>query len=159
MRRKLNRNEIRKLTASINWDEQPLGRISDAKIAKKLGIHNDDIVRYRRKKRGITPQNEHAQLCIRGMARSASIDWDNQPFGRVSDGELAKLLGCQRATVMRHREKRGIEPYEKSMKRIERFIVNVDEQTYDALFKVVRKNKTTVSTYVWKLLRETFNIK
>jgi hypothetical protein len=36
------------------------------------------------------------------------IDWDAVPLGEVSDGEIARQLGCCRATVMRARQQRGI---------------------------------------------------
>lgn len=158
MQKKLTRSEARKRLASIDWDNLPFGHVSDAELARRLKIDDKSLIRYRRNKRGIAPQTEHAQACIKGMVLCASIDWDSQPLGRVSDGELAKTLGCQRATVMRHREKRGIEPFDRNMKRIERFVVKVDEGVYDIIFKNARKKKMPISTYVWKFLRENLKL-
>ncbi len=37
-----------------------------------------------------------------------NIDWSVQPFGQISDHELARRLGVSRATIARHREEAGI---------------------------------------------------
>lgn len=39
------------------------------------------------------------------------IDWDVQPLGQVSDRKLAKVLGCNKESVRRQRERRGIAPF------------------------------------------------
>ena len=48
-------------------------------------------------------------LLARRLAYRPQIDWDAQPLGKVSDRELAKLLGCQTKSVKRARVVRGIE--------------------------------------------------
>lgn len=92
---------------NINWDEQPLGKISDEELAKNLGISKNTVLRQR-KKRGVVPFGKpHIK---------ANVDWDAQPLGEVPDAVLAQRLGLvevygeynARAIIGRHRRKRGI---------------------------------------------------
>lgn len=43
--------------------------------------------------------------------RPRKYDWDAQPFGKVSDNEIARRLGCSSSLVIYHRKKRGIAPF------------------------------------------------
>lgn len=39
-------------------------------------------------------------------------DWDKQPLGEMPDADIARAVGVDRSTVMRHRTRRGIPPFE-----------------------------------------------
>lgn len=81
----------------INWEEQPLGQVSDKEIAEKLGV-NPESVRLARKKRGIP--------CIPG--RGKQVDWDKEPLGIIPDTEIAKKLGITVSSVRSARATRNI---------------------------------------------------
>ena len=84
---------------TINWEQQPLGEISDYKLAKQLGV-SQSLVRRKRAAMNIAP------YLVRGH-----IDWDAQPLGEMSDYELADLLGVSHTTVQNQRRKRKIPPF------------------------------------------------
>lgn len=84
---------------SIDWDEQPLGKISDRELAKKLNA-SPSTVRNQRTKRGIPPSNDD------GAAKG--INWDEQPLGEIPDDELAEQLGVATVSVSQARRRRGI---------------------------------------------------
>jgi hypothetical protein len=44
----------------------------------------------------------------------ASISWDDWPLGKLSDTEIARLIGVTRPTVARERERRGISAYQRT---------------------------------------------
>ena len=81
-------------TRRIDWDAQPLGKLSDPELAKKLGVTPSAVCRARQR-RGIS-------------AKFVSIDWDAQPLGKLSDPELAKKLGVTPPAVRKARLRRGI---------------------------------------------------
>ncbi len=43
--------------------------------------------------------------------RSATVDWDSLPLGKVSDVEISRRTGCVRSTVRNARRDRGIPPF------------------------------------------------
>lgn len=87
----------------IAWDEQPLGQVSDATIARALGV-SPNTVRKRRDERGIPPVNDQSEA----RARAASIEWDTVGLGERTDYAIAQDVGVSATTVYRHRLQRGI---------------------------------------------------
>lgn len=86
----------------IDWDTQPLGIMSDGKIARMLGVNRRSVFTAR-VRRGIPVCLEH-----RG-SKPLKIDWDAQPLGQVPDLALARTLGCAVSTVAHQRRQRGID--------------------------------------------------
>ena len=82
----------------INWDDQPLGEISDPDLSNILGV-SIESVRYNRRKRGI---RAHPNRVYK------NIDWECQPLGKISDTELSEILECHPSLVARARIKRKI---------------------------------------------------
>lgn len=78
----------------INWDQQPLGKMSDRKLAEKLGVGRTSVS-CQRKSRGLP--------FVKG-----GIDWDQQPLGCVPDSELARDLGVSHHLVYGARRRRGV---------------------------------------------------
>lgn len=78
-----------------------LGQVSDASIAKKLGVSHTWVARERRR-RGIAPYQSKKK-----------VDWDKWIgfLGKKSDECLARLIGCDRSTVGEKRKSLGIPPY------------------------------------------------
>ena len=85
---------------NINWDELPLGKMPDAKIAKKLGIYPSTVA-TERKKRNIPSH------------RKSKFNLDDQPLGMVPDVEIARKLGINKETVARFRKRKGIPVFKK----------------------------------------------
>jgi hypothetical protein len=83
----------------IDWDDEPLGDITDAEIAKELGVTVQSVLRAR-KKRGIPPTRERRN--------PLDVDWDAQPLGKESDVVIANRLGVDPTTVGKARRDRGI---------------------------------------------------
>jgi hypothetical protein len=79
---------------NINWDEQPLGEMSDRDLAKKIGVHPSLVSRIRKK---------------RNIQVYARINWDKQPLGLITDSELGEKLGVTRQQVCWARRRRNIE--------------------------------------------------
>jgi hypothetical protein len=86
----------------INWDEQPLGKVPDNKLAKLLGVDSSGVSAARRR-RGIKP------FCVK------RIDWDKQPLGEKKDKEIANSLNVSVQAVHQARQKRGIMSYSEKM--------------------------------------------
>lgn len=80
----------------IDWDAQPLGKLTDLEIAKRLGVSQVAVFRQRTK-RGIPP------------ART-SIKWDYVGLGTQTDIVIARRLGVGNNAVAVQRNKRGIPP-------------------------------------------------
>jgi hypothetical protein len=78
----------------INWDEQPLGEMTDRKIGKMLGV-SAQAVYSARKVRGI-------------QASDIRVDWDNEPLGEGPDRLLAIKHGVDVSSVQKARHRRGI---------------------------------------------------
>jgi len=96
----------------VDWDEQPLGELSDVVIAEVLGVAST-TVRNARCCRGIpvSPRGGRGKLPPRRAARSGNkpvVDWDSQPLGEVPDTAIAESLGVSCTTVGLTRKKRGI---------------------------------------------------
>ncbi len=85
------------ISIGIDWDAQPLGQVTDAELAKKLNIKNDNVSAARRQ-RNIPFKSSHA-------------DWDKQPLGKMSDAALARILKMSRSTVSSCRRGRKIPAY------------------------------------------------
>jgi hypothetical protein len=94
----------KKKPKAINWKRQPLGKVTDRGLARKLGV-TPGLVRKMRTSMGI-PVSKDGEFAI-----SKGIQWDDQPLGLVYDTDLAKTLGCTSAAVRRARLRRGIESY------------------------------------------------
>lgn len=92
------RRGIRPYRFRIDWDAQPLGRMTDPALAAILGVSIGPVNAARRK-RGIP-------------AFRQVIKWDSQPLGDVADRVLAKRLGVAKSSVVDARQRRGIGPYE-----------------------------------------------
>ena len=82
----------------IDWDEQPLGKVSDASLAKTMGVSTQTVGAARRY-RNIKPFVK----CSR-----KGIDWDAQPLGEISDSSLATKLGVGQSIVSGARRRRFI---------------------------------------------------
>lgn len=85
----------------IDWDEQPLGKMSDGKIASLLGV-TPQAVRYARKRRGIPPAKPQ-----RGRCDPASFV---DQLGKKSDREVAERFGLTVGQVSHARRRLGIRP-------------------------------------------------
>jgi hypothetical protein len=83
----------------INWEEQPLGEVTDAELAKELGVSVKSVF-CARKKRGIPATRERRN--------PLDVDWDAQPLGKESDVVIANRLRVDPTTVTKARKKRGI---------------------------------------------------
>lgn len=90
----------------INWDEQPLGKIPDVELAKKLGVSNVAVGRARRRRK--IPVFNHRGGCYRPQGCRAGVDWDEQPLGMEADVDIATRLGVDRSSVRSARLVRGI---------------------------------------------------
>lgn len=88
---------------NINWDKQPLGKVPDKKIAKKLKVHHSTVCRHRQEK-DIKPNK-------------LKIDWDAQPLGKLPDSTLAKQLNVSITAVRYQRVRRNIPTYFKPRRR------------------------------------------
>lgn len=83
---------------SIDWDNQPIGEVTDAELARRLGVTREAVYDARTRR------------AISAVPRS-SVDWDQVRFGEEPDGRLARALGVSRQAVRQQRLKRGIPPY------------------------------------------------
>lgn len=89
---------------AIDWDAQPLGRVSDYELAKTLGVGSSTVHR-KRQERGIPP-------LIEGKA-SKGTDYSKVPLGKLPDSEIAASLGLDPRSVADARKRRGITAYRK----------------------------------------------
>jgi hypothetical protein len=87
----------------INWDEQPLGKVSDNELARLLGVSRNNVSVARRR-RGIEPLYERS-------FSPNGINWDEQPLGKRTDQEIANSLGVSKQAVHQARQRRGIPRY------------------------------------------------
>ena len=85
----------------IDWDSQPLGEISDAEIARRLGVSQPSVYEQRTK-RGIPPAVPQGSV--------SNIDWSSVALGERTDAEIAAEVGVTRQAVAYQRRKRGIAP-------------------------------------------------
>lgn len=87
---------------NIDWDNEPLGEITDYELAKQLGVSRPAVrgARHRRNIPVFDPKNE-----------PKNIDWDSVPLGEYIDKTIAHILNVNRRTVARARTRRGIPSY------------------------------------------------
>lgn len=93
----------RRRSEAVEWDKQPLGKMSDAKLAKSLDLPAQFVIRAR-SARGIPAWGPNAGIRVKGKI----IDWDAIPLGKVSDAEAGRMAGCGKANAHDARTKRGI---------------------------------------------------
>lgn len=86
-------------SAHINWDRQPLGRMTDGELGEKLNL-SAETVRLQRVARGIQAYKP----------RKPVRDWDAEPLGKVPDQQIAERLGVTLWKVQMARRARGISP-------------------------------------------------
>jgi len=86
--------------ARIDWDAQPLGRIEDRVLARRLGC-TSQAVYYQRKRRGIAALRPQRQRCNPEM-------FSGELGTGVTDREIATKYGLTEAQVSRVRRKRGL---------------------------------------------------
>lgn len=99
----------------IDWDSQPLGKFSDAEIAKRVGVAKKTVTGARRRRGipGFIPPSQplKPKLPKPSVEEIQREFWDSQPLGKMSDVDLAKLTGYCKATVTNQRTRRGIPRY------------------------------------------------
>jgi hypothetical protein len=83
--------------AGIDWDQQPLGRVTDNALARRLGV-NFGTVWQARRRRGIARYR-------RGAVDRAGLA---HLLGQVTDLELARRLGVAEGTVRARRKQSGL---------------------------------------------------
>ena len=88
-------------TKGINWDDAPLGKLSDGDVARMYKVARP-VVCNARNRRGIPPFT----------SRYVNVVWDDVPLGGFPDAVLAKELGVSEPTVSRHRNQKGICPFQ-----------------------------------------------
>ncbi len=88
--------KTRPRSAHINWDRQPLGRMIDKELGRKLGV-SGETVRLQRVARGIEAYKPKEPI----------LNWDKQPLGKVPDQQIAQRLGVSLRVVQRARRARG----------------------------------------------------
>ena len=93
---------------AVNWNKQPLGKVRDSDLARRLGVSRERV-RQMRAKRGIPRVPRASEL----------IDWDAQPLGEMSDGDIGRSVGVSGHVVRTERLLRGI--------------ASLQEQEHDAL--------------------------
>jgi len=92
----------------IQWDKQPLGQMTDAQLAKQIGVTPIAVFLARRKRDipAFTRQQSSGKSSGRGIQKG--IQWDKQPLGQMSDPRLAKQLGVTHKAVCQARRVRNI---------------------------------------------------
>jgi len=91
---------------NIDWDKQPLGQVSDAVLARRLGCSPFNVAQVRRR-RGIT-----AYRFLHGDPRRRKVsEWSAVPLGTRTDVDIARELGVSPCTVRAARGRLGIPPF------------------------------------------------
>lgn len=88
----------------IDWESQPLGKMSDEALGRRLGVGVRSVW-HARQVRNIAPHNKP------GDSANVGIVWDEQPLGKLSDAQIARELGVSTTSVLSARRVRGIEPW------------------------------------------------
>jgi Mn-dependent DtxR family transcriptional regulator len=83
----------------VDWDNQPLGDVTDAEIARRLGVDPSTVGKARRS-RGIKAKRPYRKT-----------DWNKEPLGKISDSDIARALSVSQPSVTRARNLRGIPPF------------------------------------------------
>ena len=78
-----------------------LGKISDQTLADKHGCSKSTVEKARRAA-GMDPVRRRSGI------RLTKTDWNNLPFGRVPDGDIASCLDVSRQAVSNNRRSRDI---------------------------------------------------
>jgi superfamily II DNA or RNA helicase len=81
----------------INWDEQPLGQMPDAELAKRLNVTAPAVSKARRD-RGIAGGHKHG----------TKVTWTKELFDNATNTELAKRFGICKSTVSAARKRLGL---------------------------------------------------
>lgn len=119
----------------IDWDDQPLGEISDRQLARQLGVkwqrvtaarmertrarlNAEQQVIERRQRQAeadaIVEAERRAELArIDEEAKRERAWWDAQPLGEVPDTVIARRIGKSATLVREKRLERGIPAYVK----------------------------------------------
>lgn len=96
------------------WAIQQLGKVSDSRIAEKLGVSRK-AVSYYREQLGISASFDRTRNklppSMGGHNRIVIPDWVISKMGTMSDQKLADLFGCNKTQIMRARNKLGIPSY------------------------------------------------
>lgn len=87
----------------IDWDNQPLGVITDVELSQILCISSSTVCSQRRK-RGIPKSTKPKRF-------NGNIIWEFIPLGLFGDQPIAAALGVNRKTVRAARERIGIESW------------------------------------------------
>jgi hypothetical protein len=87
---------------NIDWDGQPIGKMPDHALAKRLRV-SPGVVQHQRYKRGLS-----AYVKASGSGVSCGIDWNLQPLATTPAATLAARLGVSRASVDNAAKVRGI---------------------------------------------------
>lgn len=88
-----------RLEDAIDWEKQPLGVVTDYKLAQILGCHPSSVLKARRKFGiGLSPEADARVV----------YDWDSVQLGVEADEDVALKLGCNRSTVAKRRKLLGI---------------------------------------------------
>jgi len=82
-----------------SWDNQPLGQMPDAVLARRLGCRRLTVLHARQ--RWAIPAFDQARV-------NKNIDWNAQPLGKMPDSEIALSLGVATPVVLNARKCRGI---------------------------------------------------
>ena len=94
--------------AGIDWSAQPLGQMTDAALARRLGVCRRAVEKARTRRgiaRFIRPRKPRTQGLF------TQTDWSMWPLGGMFDSQLARLVGVSQAAVWSARERKGIPPY------------------------------------------------
>lgn len=81
---------------TIDWDDQPLGEIPDAELARRLDVSQPTVFEAR-ERRGIAPAAP--------PGHDSGIDWDQVDWEK-NNSELGRELGVSRQAVAYQRKRR-----------------------------------------------------
>jgi len=85
----------------INWDNQPLGKTTDANLGRRLGVHYSTVTGARRFRN--IPRFQRSKIAKVGKLKM---------LGKVPDIELAILAGVSESTIRIMRHQRGISAWQ-----------------------------------------------
>lgn len=89
---------------NINWDKIPYGTLPDIELAEKYNVTRE-VIRYHRRQRNINPYERK---------KTTKLIWKDEwlkLLGTMFDTKLAKIIGCNKATVCAKRSELNIKPY------------------------------------------------
>ena len=88
--------------ARTDWDEQPLGQVTDKELADKLGVGVSTVAKAR-SRRGIKAINP-----------VKDVDWSKEQLGKLPDGVIARDLDVPQHCVTRARSALGIPAFKRT---------------------------------------------